>query len=207
MNQRAEHNCQMSTDNRQLSLQCNDIYALGIEFENARDLYHAAEKVRDAGYKKWDTYSPFPIHGMDEAMGLQKSWLSALVFIGGLTGFTLAVSLEFGTSSFLYPLVVAGKPTNLFTIPAFFPIMFELTILFSALTATFGMFALNGLPRWNHPNFNWDRFKKVTEDKFFIIIEASDKKFSLKETTAFLNSLGGNHLTAIHEDEEKDCRL
>lgn len=179
------------------------LYAVGSEFESARDLYHAAEKVRDAGYKRWDTFSPFPIHGMDEAMGLGKSWLSALVFIGGLTGFTLAVSLEFGTSCFLYPLVVAGKPTNVMTIPAFFPIMFELTILFSALTATFGMLALNGLPRWNHPVFNWDRFKKVTEDKFFIAIEADDEKFSLEETAAFLNSIGGNHVTAIHHDIER----
>ena len=178
------------------------LFGLGIEFQSARDLYHAAQKVRDAGYTRWDTYSPFPIHGMDEAMGLQKSWLSALVFIGGLVGLSSALLLEFGTSSFLYPLVVAGKPTNLFTIPAFFPIMFELTILFSALTATFGMFALNGLPRWNHPVFNWDRFMKVTEDKFFIAIEASDKKFSLEETTALLNSLGGSHLTAIHHDAE-----
>ncbi len=178
------------------------LFALGIEFENARDLYHAAEKVRDAGYRKWDTYSPFPIHGMDEAMGLQKSWLSSLVFIGGMTGFTLAFLMEFGASSFLYPLVVAGKPTNLFTIPAFFPIMFELTILFSALTATFGMFALNGLPRWNHPNFNWDRFKKVTEDKFFIVIEASDKKFSLLTTTAFLNTLGGSPVDMIYHDDD-----
>ena len=177
------------------------LFAVGVEFESARDLYHAAEKVRDAGYKHWDTYSPFPIHGMDAAMGLPKSWLSALVFIGGLTGFSLAVFMEFGASSFLYPLVVAGKPTNLFTIPAFFPIMFELTILFSALTATFGMLALNGLPRWNHPVFNWDRFKKVTEDKFYIAIEATDKKFSLEETFSFLNSLGGTHVTLIHEDE------
>lgn len=177
------------------------LFALAGEFESARDLFHAAEKVRDAGYKRWDTYSPFPIHGMDGAMGLPKSWLSALVFLGGLTGFSLAVFMEFGTSSYLYPLVVAGKPTNLFTIPAFFPIMFELTILFSALTATFGMLALNGLPRWNHPVFNWDRFKKVTEDKFFIAIEANDEKFSLEQTSEFLKSLGGTHITAIHQDE------
>ena len=177
------------------------LFALGIEFESAHDLYHAAEKVRDAGYKRWDTYSPFPIHGMDTAMGLPKSWLSTLVFIGGLTGFTTAVVMEFGASSFLYPLVVAGKPTNIMTIPAFFPIMFELTILFSALTATFGMLALNGLPRWNHPVFNWDRFKKVTEDKFFIAIEASDEKFCLDKTMALLNSLGGTNITAIHHDE------
>jgi len=177
------------------------VYALGIEFDSARDLYHAAEKVRDAGYKRWDTFSPFPIHGMDTAMGLPKSWLSALVFIGGLAGFSTAILVEFGTSSFLYPLIVDGKPTNLMTIPAFFPIMFELTILFSALTATFGMLALNGLPRWNHPLFNWDRFKKVTEDKFYIAIEASDEKFSLEETLHFLQSLGGSHITTIHHDE------
>lgn len=174
------------------------LFAIGAEFESARDLYHAAEKVRDAGYKRWDVYSPFPIHGMDEAMGLTKSWLSALVFIGGLTGFSLAVFIEFGTSSYLYPLVVAGKPTNLMTIPAFFPIMFELTILFSALTATFGMLALNGLPRWNHPTFNWDRFKKVTEDKFFIAIEATDEKFSASEAASLLTSIGGTHVTVIH---------
>lgn len=173
------------------------LFAVGAEFQSARDLYHAAECVRDAGYKHWDVYSPFPIHGMDEAMGLTKSWLSALVFIGGLTGFFLAVFIEFGASSFLYPLVVAGKPTNIMTIPAFFPIMFELTILFSALTATFGMLALNGLPRWNHPTFNWDRFKKVTEDKFFLAIEANDENFSVDSTSKLLNSIGGTHITAI----------
>ncbi len=173
------------------------LFALGAEFQSARDLYHAAERVRDAGYKCWDVYSPFPIHGMDAAMGLSKSWLSALVFIGGLTGFSLANFIEFGASSFLYPLVVAGKPTNIMTIPAFFPIMFELTILFSALTATFGMLALNGLPRWNHPTFNWDRFKKVTEDKFFLAIEASDEKFCIDSTSELLNSIGGAHITAI----------
>lgn len=212
MNQQAQHtdNRQPTTDNwpcdskasgnRELRTENRELFGLGIEFTSAHDLYHAAEKVRDAGYKKWDTFSPFPIHGMDHAMGIGKSWLSALVFMGGLTGFSLACLMEFGASSFLYPLVVAGKPTNLMTIPAFFPIMFELTILLSALTATFGMFALNGLPRWNHPVFNWDRFKKVTEDKFFIAIEAVDEKFSLEQTTAFLRTLGGTHITAIYED-------
>lgn len=190
-----------SLKSRQLSRVGPDeepLFAIGAEFQSAHDLYHAAEKVRDAGYKRWDVYSPFPIHGMDDAMGLTKSWLSALVFVGGLLGFSTAVFVEFGTSSFLYPLVVAGKPTNLMTIPAFFPIMFELTILFSALTATFGMLALNGLPRWNHPAFNWDRFKKVTEDKFFIAIEATDKNFSEQETADLLASIGGTHITAIH---------
>lgn len=196
----SDKSVEQETENLELSPHNSGIYALGIEFDSAHDLYHAAEKVRDAGYKCWDTFSPFPIHGMDAAMGLKKSWLSALVFIGGLTGFSLACLMEFGASSFLYPLVVAGKPTNLMTIPAFFPIMFELTILLSALTATFGMLALNGLPQWHHPVFNWDRFTKVTEDKFFIVIEAIDKNFSLKETTAFLNTLGGGPVKTIFGD-------
>ncbi len=110
------------------------------------------------------------------------------------------MTMEFGTSSFLYPLIVAGKPTNLFTVPAFFPVMFELTILLSAFTAVFGMLILNGLPRLNHQLFNWDRFKKVTEDKFFVAIEARDQKFSTRSVSDFLESLGATNITTIHGD-------
>ena len=176
------------------------VYGIAAEFESARDLYHAAEKIRDSGYSKWDVFSPFPIHGMDEAMGLKKSILGKVVFFGGLTGFLLAVTMEFGTSSFLYPLIVAGKPTNLYTVPAFFPVMFELTILLSAFTAVFGMLIMNGLPRLNHQLFNWDRFKKVTEDKFFVAIESDDPKFSTRSVKDFLESLGGTNITTIHGD-------
>ena len=101
------------------------IYGLGAEFSSAADLLAAAEKVRDAGFKKWDVHSPFPIHGMDAAMGLGKSWLSIPVFAGGSAGFITAILLTFIPSAFLYPLIVHGKPTNLMTVPAFFPIMFE----------------------------------------------------------------------------------
>jgi len=176
------------------------VYGVAAEFQCARDLYHAAEKIRDAGFSKWDVFSPFPIHGMDEAMGLKRSILGKVVFFGGLTGFLTAVTMEFGTSSFLYPLIVAGKPTNLYTVPAFFPIMFELTILISAFTAVFGMLIMNGLPRLNHQLFNWDRFKKVTEDKFFVAIESEDPKFSTRSVKDFLESLGGTNITTIHED-------
>ncbi len=176
------------------------VYAVAAEFQSAGELYRAAEKVRDAGFKRWDVFSPFPIHGMDEAMGLKRSVLGKLVFLGGLSGFLLAVTLQFGTSSFLYPLIVAGKPTNLYTVPAFFPIMFELTILLSAFTAVFGMLIMNGLPRWNHPMFNWARFKKVTEDKFFVAIESGDPKFEPVRVRELLESLGGTNVTVIHED-------
>src|ERR1043166_1684303 len=105
---------------------------MAAEYPSANALYEAAKMVRDAGFKRWDVYSPFPIHGMDDAMGLKKSWLSAVVLCGGITGLLTAVVVEFGPSSILYPLTVHGKPTNFMTVPAFFPIMFELTVLLSA---------------------------------------------------------------------------
>lgn len=180
--------------------QKSPVFAVAAQFESARDLYQAAEKVRDAGFKRWDVFSPFPIHGMDEAMGLKRSFLARFVFIGGLTGFLTAVGLQFIPSSILYPLVVAGKPTDIMTAPAFFPIMFELTILLSAFTAVFGMLLMNGLPRWNHPMFNWERFQLVTEDKFYVAIESRDPQFSERAAREFLEKLGGTHLVVIHED-------
>jgi hypothetical protein len=175
-------------------------YGMAAEFSSAADLFHAAEKIRDAGYRKFDVFSPFPIHGMDDAMGLRRSLLGKLIFCGGLTGFLTAVCLEFIPSSFLYPLIVHGKPTSLFTVPAFFPIMFELTILLSAFTAVFGMLIMNGLPRWNHPMFNWERFKKFSDDKFFCVIETRDPRFSEREVKDFLESLGGQNITRVQED-------
>lgn len=176
------------------------VYGIAAEFDTVVDLYHAAEKLRDAGYQKFDVFSPFPIHGMDDAMGLKRSILGKLVFCGGLTGFCTAVALEFIPSTIIYPLIVMGKPTNLFTVPAFFPIMFELTILLSAFTAVFGMFIMNGLPRLNHPMFNWERFKRVSDDKFFCVIETLDPKFTERDATDFLASLGGQNITKVHED-------
>ena len=177
------------------------VHAIAAQFADVQSLYHAAEKLRDMGYKRWDTFSPFPIHGMNEAMGIGKSWLSALVFCGGLTGFCTAVTLQFIPSFALYPLVVAGKPTNFFTVPAMFPIMFELTILLSAFAAVGGMLLLNLLPRFNHPMFNWERFKKVSDDGFFIAIESDDPQFSAQRTPSVLADLGGTNITIIHDED------
>ncbi len=177
------------------------LYGIAAEVSSASALYHAAEQVRDAGYRRWDVYSPFPIHGMDQAMGLRKSWLSALVFLGGVAGLATAVILQFYPSSIEYPLIVAGKPTNFFTVPAFFPVMFELTVLISAFTATFGMIILNGLPRWHYPIFSWDRFKKVTNDGFFLAIEAKDPLFNQESTRVLLEKIGARHITLIHDDD------
>ncbi len=176
------------------------VWGVAAEYPSAGALYHAAERVRDAGFKRWDVYSPFPIHGMDDAMGIGKSWLSTPVLCGGITGLLTACVLTFGPSSFIYPLIVHGKPVNWTTIPAFFPIMFELTVLFAAFTAFFSVLIMNGLPRWYHPVFNWDRFKRVTDDGFFLAIEARDPRFTESEVVTLLEETGGQHLTVVHED-------
>jgi hypothetical protein len=176
------------------------LYGVAAEFDSAGELFHAAEQMREAGFTQFDVFSPFPIHGMDDAMGLKRSPLGKIIFIGGLIGFLAAVTIQFVPSSFIYPLIVMGKPTNLFTVPAFFPIMFEFTVLISAFTATFGMLIMNGLPRLNHPMFNWERFKGVSADKFFCIIEQKDPKFSAREVRDFLEAIGGRNITMVHED-------
>ncbi len=182
------------------------VYAIGAEYSTAADVYHAAEQVRDAGYTKWDVHTPFPVHGMDEAMGLKKSPLGYIVFGGGTLGFIIALSLVFIPSSFIYPLIVHGKPTDWTTIPAFVPILFELTVLLSALTALFGMLILNGLPRLNHPVFEWERFTRVTDDKFYIVIERRDQKFNEAATTALLQATGADLIETLYEepDEKRD---
>jgi hypothetical protein len=176
-------------------------FAVVAEFGSAAELYHAAEQVRDAGYRFWDVHSPFPIHGMNKAMGLGKSPLGYIIFCGGLTGLLTAASLEFIPSSFLYPLIVHGKPVDFFTVPAFFPVMFELTILFSAFTAFFGVFILNRLPRLHHPLFDYLPFQRVTNDAFFLVIESGDPKYSEGVTRDFLQRLGSKEVKVIYAND------
>ena len=175
------------------------VYGLGAEFKSAGALLAAAEKVRDQGFSHWDVHTPFPIHGMDAAMGLGKSKLSAVVFIGGLIGLLTGVTLVSVPSFVLYPMIVHGKPYDWATAPAFFPIIFELTVLFSAFTAVGCMFIFNNLFRFHHPVFNWDRFTRFTDDGFMMIIEARDAKFSETRTRALLEELGGEQVTLIHD--------
>jgi sterol desaturase/sphingolipid hydroxylase (fatty acid hydroxylase superfamily) len=172
-------------------------WGIGAEFLTAAAVFHAAEQVRDRGFRRWDVYSPFPIHGMDKAMGVGKSWVSAVSLLGAATGLITAVLLEAMTSVYFYPIVVQGKP--FFSLPAFVPVMFELTILLTAFGTVFGMLLFNLLPRYHHPVFNWDYFeKKATDDGFFIVIEASDPRAaSLDATERFLAEIGGIHITRI----------
>lgn len=176
------------------------VYAIAAEFDSAKDLYHAAEKVRDAGYKHWDVFSPFPIHGMDEAMGLGRSWLSLPALIGGIVGCLAAFVLVYYTGYIDYPTMVQGKP--FFAFEPTFPIFFELTILVTAFATCGSLLVFNLLPRFNHPMFNWDRFERVTDDKFFLAIEARDPLFMESEARELLESIGGAHISLVHDDPE-----
>lgn len=176
------------------------VYGYLAEFESASALYRGAEKVRDAGFRKWDCHSPYPIHGLDHAMGLKRSVLPWLVFFGGTIGLATGFALAYVTQVEIYPTVVQGKPTNIFTVPAFFPIMFELTILLSGFTVLFGVLGLMKLPRLNHPIFASKRFSRATDDAFFIAIEARDAKFSPDNTLRFLEDIGGANIELIEEE-------
>jgi hypothetical protein len=177
------------------------VYGYLAEFKSASALYKAASKVRDAGFRKWDCHSPYPIHGLDGAMGLKRSILPWLVFCGGATGTATAFALAYGTQVLLYPTIVQAKPVNVFTVPAFFPIMFELTILFSGFTTLFGLLALMKLPRLNHPLFASKQFHRATDDAFFIAIEARDPKFSPEGTRALLEEIGGTSIELVEEED------
>ncbi len=171
------------------------VWGVLAQFETTHDIYHACEKVRDAGYKKWDAHAPFPVHGLDKAMGLKPSVLPWMVLVAGTTGATLAIWFMIWVSAYDYPLNIGGKPT--WSIPAFIPVMFEVTILFSALTTAFGMFFLNRLPTWNHPTFSSKAFERATDDKFFIVIESSDPAFDMNKTQSLLKSAGASHFEVL----------
>lgn len=172
-----------------------------IEFDSPARLLHAAERVRDAGYTRWDTHSPFPVHGMDHAMGLPDSKLGWIVLIGGLTGVTTAVTMIWWMNGVDYPLIIGGKPP--FSLPPSVPIMFELTILFSAFSAVFGMFHLNKIPQHHHPIFESERFRGASDDKFFISVDVSDPKYHSERTKALFEKLHPTHIELVEETETK----
>ncbi len=164
-------------------------YGYLVEFDNVDDLIAGAEAVRDAGYSRWDAHTPFVVHGLDRAMGIKPTILPIFVFIGGATGTAGGILLQWWTNAVNYPFQISGKP--LFSLPANIPVAFETTILFAALTALIGMLALNKLPQLYHPLFRSGRFKKATDDRFFISVEAADPLFDSEETRALLEGLPG----------------
>jgi hypothetical protein len=164
------------------------LYGYLAEFETVDGLYQAAQAMRDAGYSRWDAHSPFPVHGLDDAMGIRGTRLPWLVLGGGIAGAGLGLLLQWWTNAVDYPLNISGKP--FFSLPANIPVTFETTILLSALTTVVGMLALNRLPQYWHPIFGSERFKRATSDRFFISVEAADPRFDAEATRRLLESLG-----------------
>lgn len=162
------------------------IYGLVAEYATPEALLRAAEKVRDAGYKRVDALTPFPVHGLTEALGLPKSRIAGLVLAGALAGAAGGFALQVWQSMIQYPHVVSGRPY--FSWPNFIPIVFECAILAAGLTAFIGMLALNNLPRPHHPVFSAPRVDDVTTSKFMLLIEATDPLFDEVKTTALLAS-------------------
>ena len=181
----------------EMSIETNNSYGVLAEFGNPHELLNAAEKLRDSGYKKFDCHSPFPIHGMDEAMGLKRSPLGWIVGLSALVGGSLAVWLQWWSGTVAYPLVIAGKP--LFSYQAYLPVGFGLAVLFGAVAAFIGMLALNRLPQPWHPVFFSDRFEKMSNDGFFISIEKDDPVYDAGKTPEFLRQIGGMHVEALIE--------
>ncbi len=167
------------------------------EFDTPTQLVDAAYKVRADGYTKTDAFSPFPLHEIDEALGVKRSILPILIFFGAIAGTVTAFALQIFIHYFDYPLNVGGRPY--ISIPSFIPAAFELTILFAGFTAVFGMLFLNGLPRPYHPVFNVPRFALATREKFFLLIETSDPKFEYDNTKAFMESLKPQEVFDVDE--------
>jgi hypothetical protein len=170
-------------------------YGLLAEFSTPTDLYHACEQVRDAGFTRWDAHSPFPVHGLERAMGLKRSPLPWIVLVMGLAGAAAGFGLQWWVHAAAYPLVISGKPYVAW--PAYIPITFEVAVLFAAFGAVFGMFALNRLPMHYHPLFRSKVFERATDDAFFISIESWDPRFDAAATRKMLESLGARSVELL----------
>jgi len=172
-------------------------YAVMAEFETPASVLHAAEKVKQAGFRDWDVFTPFPVHGMDRAMGLKNSQVGWFSFIGGCTGYTTGMLMIWFMNAVDYRITIGGKP--MFSPFAAFPPSYELTILFGSFGALLGMLFLNRLPRLHHPLLKNRRFALATHDRFYVVIETSDPKYSDYETRRLLENLGSRHIELVEE--------
>lgn len=175
------------------------LYGILAEYRNPGELIKVAKSVKESGYRNWDTFSPFPVHGIDKAMGLKKSKLGWIVLGHGLVGLVGALTMISYLMVVDYPLNISGK--TLMNIPAWIPVTFELTVLLSAFGAVFGMFFLCGLPRFNHPLFNSERFsEKASNDGFFVCIEAEDPQFESEKVSSLLKNAGALHVEEVYDE-------
>jgi hypothetical protein len=171
------------------------LYGIMGEFNNPSDLVAAARRTYEAGYRRINGYSPYPIEELSEAIGFTRTSLPLIVLIGGILGGLGGFFMQYWMEVINYPLNVGGKPYNSW--PAFIPITFECTVLLAAFAAVLGMLVLNKLPQPYHPVFNAPNFALATRDRFFLVIEANDPRFSHDETTQFLNTVGARNVSDV----------
>jgi hypothetical protein len=171
------------------------MYGLMAEFHTAEELVEAAHKVHAAGFHHVDAYTPYPIEEVSHALGLHRSKLPLIVLGGGITGGLAGYLLQYWSQVIEYPLNIGGRPYHSW--PAFIVPTFEMTILFAALSAVLGMFALNGLPQPYHPVFNVPRFALASRDRYFLVIESRDPKFDPEETRRFLLDLHASEVSEV----------
>lgn len=174
------------------------IFGVIAQFDNSSQLLKAVEKLTQLNIKGIETHTPFPVHGMDKAMGLKDSRLGWIVAFCAVMGFIVGIGLQGWTATIAYPMTVSGKP--FFSWQAFIPITFELTILFSAFGTVFGMFALNKLPRFHHPLFFLPHFKSFSTDGFFLSIEAKKGHFDVEATKTALKKVGGWNIQEVFDE-------
>ena len=173
----------------------NKKYGILAQFKNPAMLLKGAEQVRDCGYKKLDCHTPYPVHGLDDAMGVKRSILGYIVGAGAFGGASLGLLLQWFASSYDYPIVISGKPY--FSWQAYMIITFVMMVLGGALSALLGMFHLNRMPTFHHPLFNSELFKSATDDGFFISIECDDDLYDDKNTVDFLKSIGAIEIEVV----------
>jgi hypothetical protein len=173
----------------------NEKFGVLAEFIEADELVAAAARVRDLGYRNVECYSPLPVEGLADAIGFHRTRMPRVVLIGGIMGGTAGFALQYWTTVIDYPLNVGGRP--LFSWPSFVPVVFEMTVLFAALSAVLGMLAMNGLPQPHHPLFAMPQFDRATQDRFFLTIRAQDPLFDEEKTRRLLVQLGAKEVVDV----------
>ena len=173
------------------------VYGLLAEFDSSTELLAAAEQVTAAGYTRTDAFSPFPIHGLADAIGFEERTVAPVILVGGIIGALGGFGLQYWSQVIAYPMNIGGRPE--YSWVSWIPATFEMTILFAAFAAVFGMLAMNGLPQPYHPVFNAPSFALASQERFFLVIEATDPKFDAEKTRAFLAGLRPNGVVVVDE--------
>ena len=178
-----------------LGLGDDKVYGVIGEFSEPDDLVAAGKKIREMGYTKLDAMSPFPVHGIDDAIGIPRSKLGWIIIWFSAAGAATALLLIWYVGAINYPLVIGGKP--FFDFSYSIPVTFELTILFSAFASFLGMWAINGLPKLYHPSMRYKQAHRASDDRFLLVIEADDPKFDAQKAVEHLKSVGAAEVEVV----------